>query len=105
MNINNELNELFLKDMAYAFMTKQFESDPQTLKMSEIYERHGIDKQKAIAILMDIATNNELQQGQHDLESVINQFDSKMQRVFNRIEQVDKKLERIVNKFNGGGTE
>ncbi|HAR5802675.1 TPA: hypothetical protein I1516_001065 [Staphylococcus pseudintermedius] len=102
MNINDDLNEIFLKDIAYNFMRSQIEKDPQTQKMISTLERHGIDKEKAIAILMDMANDDE-QGNQNDFEFLIKQLDSKLQRVFNRVEQVDNKVERIINKLNDGG--
>ncbi|MBH9579764.1 hypothetical protein DOS77_11795 [Staphylococcus felis] len=103
MNFNDDLNEIFLKDIAYNFMRSQIEKDPQTQKMITIFERHGIGKEKAIAILMDMANDDDSQGNQNDFEFLIKQLDSKLQRVFNRVEQVDNKAERIINKLNDGG--
>ncbi|MDP4460409.1 MULTISPECIES: hypothetical protein [Staphylococcus] len=98
--MNEELNELFLKDMAYQLMIKQIEDDPTTSEMIKIYEKHGLTKQQAIAIMMDLGSDSELSGDQTNIEHVIKSFDSKLQRVYNRVEQVDKQVKMLNDNLN-----
>ncbi|MDU0452321.1 hypothetical protein [Staphylococcus chromogenes] len=98
--MNEELNELFLKDMAYQLMIKQIEDDPTTRRMIEVYEKHGLTKQQAIGIMMDLGSDSELSEDQTNIEHVIKSFDSKLQRVYNRVEQVDKQVKMLNDNLN-----
>ena len=98
--MNDELNELFLKDMAYQLMIKQIEDDPTTRRMIEVYEKHGLTKQQAIGIMMDLSSDSELGGDQTNIEDVIKSFDAKLQRVYNRVEQVDKQVKMLNDKLN-----
>ena len=95
MKNNNDLQDMFLKDIAYGFMIKQFENNPETQKLLKLFQKHGMDKQQAFAILIDMMDMNNPQDinSGEELKAAVN-------RVFNKVAQVERKIDRLDYKLD-----
>lgn len=90
MKENKDLQEMFLKDIAYQFMINQFESDPEAQKFLKLFQKHGMDKKQSFAVMVDMMEMNNPEESNsgEELKAAVN-------RVFNKVAQIERKIDRL----------
>lgn len=91
MSEDKDIQDMFLKDMAYQFMINQFESEPETQKFLKLFQKHGMNKKQSFAILVDMMEMNKPQEDDtspQEIKAAIN-------RLFNKVAQVERKVDRL----------